>query len=211
MNSWKTIFCALALLVLLLILPGCTSPPSPGTAPTPSGAVSCYADSAPSFPPSTRKASAKDTENYSQYGYKGGVPFGEIKFARPNSTDNPLPSMPGSWRIYSSRLFYDIGGAGASEGAGSSRTLELDSSCHWTYGSSSGTWLVAPISQDDWKSWGVESYGPKYKLVLNNWNKAGADGPIEVTGTSAVFTWVIYHIEPPLVEYAGQVQTKFGH
>ncbi len=149
--------------------------------------------------------------NGSQYGYNGGVPFGEITFPHPNSTDDPSASLPGSWRVYSSRLFYDVGGSGGMSGAGSSQALNLDPSGSWTYGSSSGTWSVASISSADWTDWKVNSYGPVYKIVLNNWNGGTADGPIEVTGTTADFLWVIYHMEPPLVSRAGSVQTKFGH
>ena len=46
---------------------------------------------------------------------------------------------------------------------------------------------------------------------LDNWNGGTADGPIEATGNAANFVWVIYHVEPPLVNNAGNVQTKFGH
>ncbi len=96
-------------------------------------------------------------------------------------------------------------------GAGSSQTLNLDPSGTWTYGSSSGTYSVASIRDADWAKWKVDSYGPAYKIVLDNWDGVGADGPIEVSGTSADFIWVFYHVAPPATNNPGSVQTKFGH
>ncbi len=95
--------------------------------------------------------------------------------------------------------------------AGSSRTLDLDSSGRWAYGSSSGTYSVESVTEADWAKWKVDSYGPAYKIVLDNWDGRIADGPIEATGSQADFIWVIYHVAPPEVENAGYVETKFGH
>ena len=178
---------------------GTSAAPSPSAVPT-----------APLVPPSA-PSNASASGNDSQYGYKGGVPFGEITFPHPTSMADPSASIPGAWRVYSSRIFYDIGGAGGMSGAGSSQTLNLDPSGTWTYGSSSGTYSVASIRDADWAKWKVDSYGPAYKIVLDNWDGVGADGPIEVSGTSADFIWVFYHVAPPAVNNPGSVQTKFGH
>ncbi len=114
----------------------------------------------------------------------------------------------GKWRVYSERIFYDIGGAGAL-GISVSRNLEIKDGS-WNFGDSNGKWTVSEITADDWARWGVDSYGPKRKMTLEGWNKGVADGPIEESEGNVDFIWVIYHVEPPLVENAGTVWIKFG-
>lgn len=97
------------------------------------------------------------------------------------------PDVAGAWRIYSARLYYDKGGGGAVDTT-AMRTLQLRRDGKWQYGSSRGTWSSAAISAADWNRWGIKSYGPKQKLVLKNWNKSQADGPIEQS-TRVDFLW----------------------
>ncbi len=113
------------------------------------------------------------------------------------------------WRIYSARLFYDIGGA--SPVGGTTRTLELGADGKWNFGDgSTGTWDVAFIAEDDWKKWGVEPYGPARKIVLDGWSGASADGPIEEGAGGVDFFWVIYRNKEQ-GDNAGHVQMKFGY
>ena len=116
----------------------------------------------------------------------------------------------GKWRIYSEYIYYDTGGSNWLD-TPSTRQLELKSGGKWTFGSSTGTWEIKEITEADWANWGVDSYGPTRKMVLNNWNKVGADGPIEETESGVDFIWVIYRAEPPVVQVPGQIQIKFGH
>ncbi len=118
--------------------------------------------------------------------------------------------LSGSWRVYSEKLFYDIGGA-SPLGIASSRNLEIKAGGTWSFGDSRGTWSASEIEESDWENWGVPAYGPTRKIILNGWNNGVANGPIEETGERVDFVWVIYRVEPPLVENAGQVQIKFGH
>ena len=122
-------------------------------------------------------------------------------------------SLVGSWRAYPQNLYYDVGGS-IRVPTPSSRKLELKANGKWAFGSSSGTWKVADITTADWEKWGVQPYGPTKKIVLNNWNKKGADGPIEESPTvkgRVDFIWVIYKVEPPVVRSAGMMHAKFGH
>lgn len=120
-----------------------------------------------------------------------------------------LKEMAHVWRIYSARLFYDIGGAGSI--GGTTRTLELAEDGKWNFGDGShGTWSSVPIVEDDWKKWGVEPYGPARKIVLDGWNDAVADGPIEEGTQGADFFWVIYRNNEQ-GDNAGQIQMKFGY
>ncbi len=123
---------------------------------------------------------------------------------------NNFNQFIGTWRIYSSRLFYDSGGGGAVDTT-STQTLKLKPDNLWEFGSSSGTWSVSDISEADWAEWKISSYGPSRKLVLNGWksesNKAG--GPIEEETQSVDFLWIIYRTISPTPP--GQVQTKMGH
>ena len=124
-------------------------------------------------------------------------------------------SLAGTWRIYSERLYYDIGGGGpwasASQGSAGFRTLVIHGNGTYEFGSSRGSWSVEPIQASDWKTWKVGSYGPSQKIVLQGWNKAGASGPLEGSGSRADFVWVIYRVAPPLVRSPGTVYIKFGH
>ncbi len=120
------------------------------------------------------------------------------------------PVFVGSWRIFSERIFYDIGGAG-SAAVPVTRNLELLKDGTWKFGDSQGTWTLTEITNEDWSRWGINSYGPTRKIILDKWNKATADGPIEETKDYVDFIWAIYHVEPPLVQNAGTIWMKFGH
>jgi len=137
-----------------------------------------------------------------------------------NENENPASeqitskTLSGNWRVYSERIFYDIGGAGSTT-APVSRNLEikaegkLDGS--WKFGDPKGKFVISEITDEDWTRWEIDSYGPIKKITLNNWNKATADGPIEISDGRIDFIWVVYHVEPPLVENAGTIWLKFGH
>ena len=115
----------------------------------------------------------------------------------------------GFWRVFSERIFYDIGGAGAL-GIPVTRNLEIKEDGTWQFGTSTGTWEIANITDEDWKKWGIDSYGPTRKITFNNWNNAVSNGPIEETNGRIDFIWSIYHVEPHLVQNPGTVWIKFG-
>jgi hypothetical protein len=134
----------------------------------------------------------------------------KMKKSATSSIADADPAFVGSWRIFSERIFYDIGGAG-SAAVPVTRNLELLKDGTWRFGDSQGTWTVTEITSEDWARWAVNPYGPTRKMILNNWNKAVADGPIEESKGYIDFIWVIYHVEPPLVQNAGTIWMKFGH
>lgn len=146
--------------------------------------------------PTTQSSSTKTGEQTQTESQKQQLTATDARFA-------------GNWRIFSERIFYDIGGAGAL-GTNSGRNLEIKEDGSWNFGDSKGTWSVTPITDQDWKRWDVNSYGPTKKITFTGWNKAAADGPVEEDGGRIDFIWVIYHVEPPLVENAGTVWLKFG-
>ncbi len=118
-----------------------------------------------------------------------------------------LPSsLVGDWRVYSARMFYDAGGGGSVSQSGDGLTLSNDGT--WHYGSSQGAARVAEITDADWQRWGIASYGPTQRLVLQSWSGSQADGPIESEGNRVDFVWVIYHVSTP---DPGTVWLKFGH
>lgn len=126
-------------------------------------------------------------------------------------TDKPqtqLSDLIGSWRIYSSRLYYDVGGGGTVD-TSATQILELKANSKYEFSSSGGSWAVESISPDDWKRWGIEPYGPIKKITLSGWNDGIADGPIEES-KRVDFIWVIYKAKPPTVSAPGMVWMKFG-
>ncbi|HLD62633.1 MAG TPA: PsbP-related protein [Candidatus Norongarragalinales archaeon] len=139
----------------------------------------------------------------------------EIKSSRQNASPTPLassstaPELVRKWRVYSQSIFYDEGGSNFLE-TPASTLLELKADQTWSFGSSSGAWSVQAISEGDWAKWGMPSYGPTRKLVLNGWNGDVGDGPIDETESRADFMWVIYRVGPPAVEKPAQIQMKFG-
>ena len=70
-------------------------------------------------------------------------------------------------------------------------------------------WKISDIKSSDWKEWGIASYGPTKKIILNGWNKKIATGPIESTGNNADFIWVIYRYNSP-TKGSGITQMKLG-
>ncbi|MBI5065448.1 hypothetical protein HZA97_04360 [Candidatus Woesearchaeota archaeon] len=114
----------------------------------------------------------------------------------------------GSWRPYTQEIMYDAGGNDHIKKP-VTRRLTINSEGTWEFGST-GTWKIEQINEDDWNRWGMGSFGPTKKLVLDGWNNAVADGPIE-EGTEGVdFIWVIYHSEKLSLGPA-TIQIKFGH
>jgi len=81
----------------------------------------------------------------------------------------------------------------------------------WQFGSSSGRFRVAPITNADWRRWGVQPYGPTRKVVFSGWSGGTGTGPIEGTGANVDFFWLIYPARPPVVGAPGVVSLKFGH
>lgn len=126
------------------------------------------------------------------------------------SVSDADPAFVGSWRIFSERIFYDIGGAG-SAAVPVTRNLELLKDGTWRFGDSKSTWTVTEITSEDWSRWGINPYGPTRKMVLDKWNNVVADGPIEESKGYIDFIWVIYHVKPPQVQNAGTIWMKFGH
>lgn len=120
------------------------------------------------------------------------------------------PAFVGSWKVFSERIFYDMGGAGAAA-VPVTRNLELLKDGTWSFGDSKGTWIATEITNEDWGRWDINSYGPTRKITMNGWNNGIADGPVEESSGRIDFIWVIYHVEPPLVENAGTIWLKFGH
>lgn len=127
--------------------------------------------------------------------------------------EEPPPQAPvteaTSWRVLSARIFYDEGGGGDISDTITTH-LELSQSGAWTFGSSSGGWTVSDITPDDWSRWEIDPYGPTRKIVLNGWNGAVADGPIEESGSVIDYIWVIYPEGPPTIQAAGTIWMKFG-
>jgi hypothetical protein len=122
-------------------------------------------------------------------------------------------ALVGSWRIHSSRLFFDAGGAshlGTILNTPGSRTLDLFQDGTWKFGRSSGSWSVSEAAAEDWKRWGVEAYGPKRKIVLSGWNQGQGTGPVEESDKGIDFFWILYRAEPPAVSDPGMVHAKFG-
>lgn len=119
------------------------------------------------------------------------------------------PEIVRKWRVYSESIFYDAGGSNFLE-TPATTLLQINADQTWSFGSSTGTWSVQAIADADWQKWGVNSYGPTRKLVLNGWNGETNDGPIEETASRVDFMWVIYRVGPPIVQDPGQIQMKFG-
>ncbi len=142
------------------------------------------------------------------------LPMGNaLAASHPQKQPSTVLSLNGIWHSFSSYFYYDAGGGGG--GAGGGAALRMNGN-HWYYGTSSGTFKVAPITAADWKHWGIQPYGPTKKIIWSHWGKQGtADGPIEterIKGRLHVdFLWVIYHENPPIVQYPGTVWLKFGH
>ncbi|MDO8427960.1 MAG: hypothetical protein Q7S92_01990 [Candidatus Diapherotrites archaeon] len=111
----------------------------------------------------------------------------------------------GSWKIYSP----NPQAGGASGFVPSTRMLEIKRDGTWEFGNSTGTWEIQNIQANDWSKWLVEDYGPTQKIVFNEWNETGADGPIE-RSTRLDFFWIIYQVGPPVFETEKQLQMKFG-
>ena len=118
--------------------------------------------------------------------------------------------LVGTWRLYSSRLFYDSGGGSGISQFGPPMVVSADGT--WQFETSRGKWSTSQITPDDWKKWGSNPYGPTRKIVLEGYNKVGADGPIEPSSSGARvdFFWVIYRTGPPDTP-AGSVHSKYGH
>ena len=117
--------------------------------------------------------------------------------------------VTGQWRVLSARIYYDQGGGGDLSNT-ITHKLELSSSGTWSFSTSSGSFGLSSIADDDWKRWDVNSYGPVRKIVLQGWNASSADGPLEESNGSVDYLWVIYRAEPPTVSNPGTIWLKFG-
>ncbi len=222
MNASNRPITALAMLLLAISLFGCVSTPqqqsAPTAAPTQQPAASA---AAPTLSGQTAPTEVQGLGVFENGTSQPPSPPQRISTQQPASTPAPTASnsaaptndaLVGTWSVYSSRIFYDAGGAGA-EGT-SYQTISMSQQGTWDFGGSTGKWSVQPITDADWAKWKVPSYGPKYKMVLEGWNNATADGPIEMDPKVqgyVDFFWTIYRVSPPLVQNAGQIQTKFGH
>jgi len=142
---------------------------------------------------------------------RSGEPQAEAPAAEPVAAESTAEdNLVGKWRVYSEAIYYDAGGNNWLDSP-TSRTITLTQDGKWVFGDSRGTWKIEPITAEDWLEWGIESYGPTRKMVLNNWNKGTSEGPIEETAARVDFFWAIYHVEPPLVQDPGTIWMKFGH
>ncbi len=140
--------------------------------------------------------------------------------ATPTSTPTPTPvptltveqfapKLIGKWNIAFARIYYDQGGTNPMN-TDKIAALELRADMTWQSGGSNGRWSAARLTSDDWARWKSSSYGPKNKIILQNWNGAQADGPIEQLGDDPDALIVIYHAAPPAVSAAGTVWLTLG-
>jgi hypothetical protein len=124
----------------------------------------------------------------------------------PATTNGAVDSaVAASYRIYSETKYFDAGGSTTITPV--TTRLELDATGVWRFGTSSGTWSVAALDDADWQGWGVAAYGPTRKLMLDGWNNARSEGPIEEQSTGVDFVWVIYRVDDPS---PGTIWMKFG-
>lgn len=221
--NWLAVFAGIFVILLGVVITGCREEPaenkglaSQGVASFSTTTVIAVAPQNSSFtatpvPPRTSvpTATAVAPRNPTPTATKTILPTAiATVHSAPGGSDASL--FVDNWRVYSSRLYYDMGGGG-SLGGTSSRYLELFANGKWQYGSSAGTWSLSAITGSDWKRWGVEAYGPTRKIVLSGWSEGAADGPVEESQGHVDFIWVIYRAVPPTVQAPGSVWLKFGH
>ncbi|MBI2445586.1 DcrB-related protein [Candidatus Micrarchaeota archaeon] len=127
----------------------------------------------------------------------------------PAAESSMAPQIVRKWRVYSQAIYYDAGAWNYLD-TPATTLLEIRADQTWTFSTSTGTWSIQAIEESDWQKWGVPSYGPTRKLVLNGWNGETNDGPIEESESRVDFMWVIYRVGPPIVSSPGQIQMKFG-
>jgi tetratricopeptide (TPR) repeat protein len=138
----------------------------------------------------------------------------ELSKARgPRATsENPAApdakALTGSWRVLTSRTFYDQGGTGA-QGRKATVPLEIEADGSWRFEGKTGRWAVSAIGKEDWDLWKISDYGPKRKISLEGWNGGSASGPIEESNGTVDFLWVIYRFEPASGP-AGDAHLKLG-
>jgi len=136
----------------------------------------------------------------------------------PTPTPSPVPTLTleqfqtklvGKWAITFGRIYYDQSGTNPLN-TDKIPALELRADLTWQSGGMSGRWSAARITPEDWARWKSSPYGPKNKLVLQGWNSAQADGPIEQLGDDPDALIVIYHAVPPAVSATGTVWLTYG-
>ena len=115
--------------------------------------------------------------------------------------------LVGTWRAYSDYIYYKDGDF--KYRTTSESLLNIYEDGRWEFGGLAGTVSVINITNDDWKRWGIDAYGPTRKIVFSGWQGA-AEGPIEESIGAIVFIWAIYNSGPPAEEREGSVWLKFG-
>ncbi|PIN81256.1 hypothetical protein COV11_02330 [Candidatus Woesearchaeota archaeon CG10_big_fil_rev_8_21_14_0_10_30_7] len=137
--------------------------------------------------------------------------YSEELISQPLQTQNSQLldlSVVGSWRAYSQAIFYDSGSSNWLNKP-STRRLTISPDGTWEYGST-GTWKTEQITENDWRKWNIQPYGPTKKIVLNGWSNSIGDGPIEEGSQGVDFIWIIYRSEKLSLGPA-TIQIKFGH
>lgn len=120
-----------------------------------------------------------------------------VKFAPAPAQQDEIFSesqLTGRWKLHSQGRYQDEQGQWVFE-SDLTRILEIREDRSWDYGPSKGTWKTAPIEDADWQRWQILPYGPTRKLILENWNEKGAEGPIEASSGQVSFFWMIQAIQ----------------
>lgn len=127
----------------------------------------------------------------------------------PSFANNLEDNITGTWRVMSMRTDYK---SGFSETIVRTNTMRvtINSDHAWKFSSSQGTWSISDIKPSDWKEWGISSYGTAKKIILKNWNKKTATGPIEISNNDDIDAiWIVYPYISP-TKGPGTVQMKLG-
>ncbi|MDO8627626.1 MAG: hypothetical protein Q7K42_04125, partial [Candidatus Diapherotrites archaeon] len=122
-------------------------------------------------------------------------------------TGNADVKFVGKWRHSSNFTVYDPMNEVTKPSIYSELYLCGDNT--WDYDSNKGTWEIQNITEADWKNWDINSYGPTRKLILHGkflmdgWSvpeESNTSGPIEKTGETLDYLWVIFESISPIDE-----------
>jgi len=116
----------------------------------------------------------------------------------------------GGWKVYQESHYYKKGGSKFASPTISQMNLHDDGT--YDYGGREGTWEASPITEDDWKKWGIKNENFNKKLIFHGWPDGvdgTADGPIEDTSYGARYLWAVYNAEPPETAESAQVWVRF--